>query len=85
MVRLWLDNDMSSRTNQFEGREAGKELTMSTIPSTTYGEACAHAQAQYEATNGLVRGGTYMVRFDDELVAEVELRINESGIARPVR
>lgn len=78
---------MTSRTTTIEGREAGKELTMSTttIPTTTYGEACDHAEAQAKATNGLVRGGTYMVRFDDDTVAEVELRVGESGIARPVR
>lgn len=91
---MWLDNDMSEQhTNQFgkvpnivTGREAGKELVMSTttIPTTTYGEACAHVEAQHKATNGLVAGGTYMVRFDSGDIAEVELRVGESGIARPV-
>ena len=58
---------------------------MSNPNATTYSEACDHAEAQYQATNGLVCGGGYMVRFDDGTVAEVELRINESGIARPAR
>lgn len=60
-------------------------MTSSTIPTTSYGEACAHAEAQHRATNGLVAGGAYMVRFDDDTVAEVELRIGESGVARPAR
>ena len=62
-----------------------KEVTMDTIPTTTYEEACAHAQAQHEATNGFIAGGTYMVRFDSGIVAEVDLRVGASGIARPVR
>lgn len=83
---------MSSRTTIIEGREAGKGLAMSTIPNTiyepiaatTYHEACDHAEVQAKATNGLVRGGTYMVRFPNGDVGEVELRVGESGIARPV-
>ena len=58
----------------------------STTLACSYDEACDHAEAQYEATNGLVAGGTYMVRFSDGAVAEVELRISsKSGIARPVQ
>lgn len=74
-----------------------EEVTMSTIPATTYDEACDHAEAQYTATGGLVAGGDYMVRFDDGEVRLVELRIVATecritpegriltGIARPKR
>ena len=51
---------------------------------TTYIEACEHAEANHQATNGLVTGGDYMIRFDNGTVAEVKLRIGPSGIAHPV-
>jgi hypothetical protein len=52
-------------------------------PTTTYAEACAHAEAMYVATSGLVAGGTYRVQFTDGAHL-VDLRIGASGIARPV-
>lgn len=54
------------------------------LVSTTYEEACANAERNFKATNGMVVGGTYMVRFPSGIVREVELRISPSGIARPI-
>lgn len=56
---------------------------MDSALTTTYDEACAHAEANYVATNGLVCGGTYRVAFEDGAHL-VDLRIGASGIARPV-
>jgi hypothetical protein len=55
-----------------------------TIGSCSYAEACAHAEDNYRRTNGMITGGGYMVRMDDGEVIHVELRITESGIARPL-
>ena len=57
---------------------------MDFTPTCSYDEACAHAEANYVSTNGLVCGGTYMVAFEDG-AHEVDLRIGVSGIARPAR
>jgi hypothetical protein len=74
----------AATTHPANAGERKVPMTSTTIPTTSYGEACDHAEAQYLATNGLVAGGGYMVRFDDGTVAEVELRIVD-GIARPLR
>jgi hypothetical protein len=66
------------------GHTARKAVTM-TSTACTYNEACAHVAAQFEATNGFIAGGSFMVRFDDGNVAEIALRMGESGIVRPVR
>lgn len=55
-----------------------------TIESTTYAEACAHAEEQYRRTNGMIRGGGYWVESDEGDVYHVDLRVGENGIARPV-
>lgn len=56
-----------------------QEVAMNINP-TTYGEACDHVRQQYKATNGLVAGGTFLVRFESGFVAEVDLRVTESGV-----
>ena len=67
------------------GHTARKAVNMtSTIQACTYNEACDHVAAQFEATNGFIAGGTFMVRFDDGNVAEIDLRMQDSGIVRPV-
>jgi hypothetical protein len=66
------------------GHQAREAVPM-TSTACTYNEACAHVSAQFEATNGFIAGGTFMVRFDDGNVAEIDLRMGDSGIVRPVR
>jgi hypothetical protein len=66
------------------GHTARKESNMDfTLVSITYEEACANAERNFKATNGMVVGGTYMVRFPSGIVREVELRISATGMARP--
>tara|TARA_R110002167_G_scaffold30123_5_gene99897 strand:+ start:173 stop:406 length:234 start_codon:yes stop_codon:yes gene_type:complete len=71
-------------TNPTTGHTARKESDMDSSPTISYAEACAHAEANYVSTNGLVCGGTYRVAFDDGAHL-VDLRIGVSGIARPAR
>lgn len=53
--------------------------------SISYAAACAHAERNYRATNGMVCGGGYNVRLRDGSVVEIELRVDPMlGIARPV-
>lgn len=65
-------------------RAAQSSTDMDSAPTISYAEACAHAEANYVSTNGLVRGGTYRVEFADGAHL-VDLRIGASGIARPAR
>ena len=71
-------------SNSTSGHQARKESDMDSAPTISYAEACAHAEANYVSTNGLVCGGTYRVEFADGAHL-VDLRIGASGIARPAR
>ena len=75
--------DMEATPLPSTGHQARKEVTMTF--TTTYNEACAHVEAQYVATNGFIAGGSYMVKFDSGFIAEVDLRMTESGMVRPAR
>jgi len=53
-------------------------MDITTLP--TYTEAKAHALANYEATRGLVIGGTYIIRGADGTAAKVEFRIEDGEV-----
>ena len=78
---MWLDMgmEMNQSTNPTE------EVIMD-IASITYSEACAHAEANYNQTNGLVTGGGYHVDFGGDMgVRLAHIRVSENGIARLVQ
>lgn len=56
--------------------------------TTTYEEACDHAELNWRNTNGAVAGGGYLCRFHDDdgatFVRLVHIRISDAGIARLV-
>lgn len=60
------------------------DFTFDPTASISYEEACEHATANWQRTNGMVIGGGYNVRFSDGSVRLVDIRINEHGIARSV-
>ena len=54
--------------------------------TTSYAEACEHAEMNYRNTGGLVCGGTYRIHSDEVGEYEVDLRVDPVlEIARPVR
>lgn len=64
------------------GQQARKAVTMTTTIS--FEDACDHVAANFEATNGFVSAGTYMVELSDGLIKEITFQMGESGIVRPV-
>lgn len=59
-----------------------KESHMS-VPSITIGEALEHAAANWERTDGLVAGGSYIVEFEDLGLRTVHVKVLPGGVAIP--
>ena len=58
---------------------------MDITTTITYAEACDHAEANYNQTNGLVTGGGYHVDFGGDMgVRLAHIRVTDSGVARLV-
>jgi hypothetical protein len=74
--------DMAATQLPTTGHQAREAVPMTSI---TFNEACDHVAMNFEATKGLIAGGTYMVRLEDGNIAEIDFRMGDSGIVRPVR
>jgi hypothetical protein len=76
------NEDMAATPLPTTGHQAREAVPMTSI---TFNEACDHVAMNFEATKGFIAGGTYMVCLDNGNVAEIEFRMGDSGIVRPVR
>jgi hypothetical protein len=65
------------------GEITERKETHMTVSSITIGEALEHASANWERTDGMVAGGSYIVEFEDLGLRLVHVKVLPGGVAIP--